>query len=90
MPYRLPLRRTLGLALAALSMAVALAPVSAETPRRVRSACAVDAQRFCPREKPNSPEMEYCMEAKGRQLSRQCIRALEDAGMIPRGHFSKN
>ena len=85
--YRL---RALGLGLAAVSLAAMLAPASAETPRRVRNACAGDAKRFCPREKPNSPEMEYCMEAKGQQLSRQCIRALEDEGMIPRGHFGKS
>ena len=88
--YHLSGLRSIGLALAAVAVAAMVVPAAADTPRRVRSACAGDAQRLCPREKPNSPEMEYCMEAKGRQLSRQCIRALEDEGMIPRGHFSKN
>jgi hypothetical protein len=55
--------------------------------RRVRIACSPDAKRLCPREKPDSPEMRYCMEAKGRQLSRTCVRALEDDGIVPRGYF---
>jgi hypothetical protein len=55
--------------------------------RRVRQACSGDAQRLCPREKKDSPEMRYCMEAKGRQLSRGCVRALEDDGVVPRGYF---
>ncbi len=54
---------------------------------RVRLACAGDAKRLCPREKPDSPEMRYCMEAKGRQLSRTCVKALEDDGIVPRGYF---
>ena len=55
--------------------------------RRVRQACSSDAQRLCPREKKDSAEMRYCMEAKGRQLSRNCVRALEDDGIVPRGYF---
>jgi hypothetical protein len=55
--------------------------------RRVRLACTGDAQRLCPREKKDSAEMRYCMEAKGRQLSRGCVRALEDDGVVPRGYF---
>ena len=55
--------------------------------KRVRQACSGDAHRLCPREKKDSPEMRYCMEAKGRQLSRGCVRALEDEGIVPRGYF---
>jgi hypothetical protein len=55
--------------------------------KRVRQACSSDAHRLCPREKKDSPEMRYCMEAKGRQLSRSCVRALEDDGIVPRGYF---
>lgn len=65
-----------------------LAPAEAEpSSRRVRQACSGDAQRLCPREKKDSAEMRYCMEAKGRQLSRNCVRALEDDGIVPRGYF---
>lgn len=82
--------RMLGLAIAAASAAGALSPAAAETPRAVRKACASDAHRLCPREKPDSPAMNYCMEAKAKQFSRSCVRALEDAGMVPRGYLSKN
>ncbi len=86
-----PIRaRSLGLLLAAASMAAALTPAAAETPRAVRKACTSDAKRLCPREKADSPEMNYCMEAKAKQFSRNCVRALEDAGMVPRGYLSKN
>ena len=82
-------RRTLGLTLSALALAALLAPAAqTETSsRRVRNACQSDAKRLCPREKPDSEAMRYCMEAKGRQLSRNCVRALEDDGIVPRGYF---
>lgn len=72
------------------ALALSLAPARAETPRAVRKACTSDAHRFCPREKADTPAMHYCMEAKAKQFSRGCIRALEDAGMVPRGYLSKN
>lgn len=91
MTHRLPRNRTACLVLSALALAAFTVPSLAETAsRRVRNACSSDAHRLCPREKPNSPEMNYCMEAKGRQLSRNCLRALEDEGTIPRGYFGKS
>lgn len=77
-------------ALAALTAASTLAPAGAQESRAVRKACTADVHRLCPREKPDTPEMRYCVEAKGRQLSRNCIRALEDDGTIPRGYFGKS
>ncbi len=74
--------------LVAATLAVSHTPADAEaSSRRVRMACSGDAQRLCPREKKDSAEMRYCMEAKGRQLSRNCVRALEDDGIVPRGYF---
>ena len=67
---------------------LAVAPVEAES-RRVERACAGDVRRLCPRDKKDSPSLRYCMEAKARALSRNCIRALEDSGEIPRGYFDK-
>ena len=80
------------ISLAAVLSAIALvlaAPLAQAEPssRRVRNACSSDAQRLCPHEKKDTPEMRYCMEAKGRQLSRNCVRALEDDGIVPRGYF---
>ena len=81
-------RRVGKLALACIaSMTLTAATASAQSSRAVRNACNSDAKRMCPREKPDSPEMHYCMEAKGKLLSSRCIRALEDDGVIPRGHF---
>jgi hypothetical protein len=66
------------------------APVQAEeSTRRVRIACTGDARRLCPQHKLGSSEMRYCMEAKGRQLSRTCVTALEDEGIAPRGYFRR-
>jgi hypothetical protein len=66
--------------------ALSAAEAESSSPR-VRRACTGDYKRLCPREKPDSAEMRYCMEAKGRMLSRGCVRALEDDGVIPRGYF---
>lgn len=56
---------------------------------RVRTACTADAKRLCPKYKANSPELRYCMESRGRSLSRGCILALEDDGIVPRGTYSR-
>ena len=83
------LSRTLGIALSAAALATIIVPAAQaqDSSRRVRQACSGDAHRLCPREKKDSAEMRYCMEAKGKQLSRNCVRALEDDGIIPRGYF---
>jgi hypothetical protein len=65
------------------------APADAAFSRKVRISCTADAKRLCPTSKLGSPEMEYCMEAKGKYLSRECKRALEDDGVIPRGYFNR-
>ena len=81
-------RTALAAALAVTTMAtLAASSADAASSRRVRNACSSDAKRLCPREKPDSAEMHYCMEAKGRMLSRNCVRALEDEGVVPRGYF---
>lgn len=70
------------------SLVIAAVPVDtaeATTSKKVRRACAADAKRLCPRNKFESPELRYCMEAKARNLSSGCVRALEDDGVVPRG-----
>jgi hypothetical protein len=77
-------------AAAALAASVALTVSSVHADdKRIRNACGNDFHRLCPREKKDSPALRYCVEAKGRFLSRNCIRALEDAGEVPRGYFDK-
>ena len=89
MPFAPAHRRALRLALVPFAALFAAQTAAQAEPssRRVRMACSGDAQRLCPREKKDSPEIRYCMEAKGRQLSRGCVRALEDDGILPRGYF---
>ncbi len=89
MMFRFSSIRQIGFAVAAFALTVATVSAEAQSTKRVRNACESDARRLCPREKGDTPEMRYCMEAKGKQLSRNCIRALEDDGTIPRGYFGK-
>ena len=81
---------TRALAITALGTLAAMpAAVSAnEDSPAVRRACSGDAHRLCPKTKMGTPEMRYCMEAKQSYLSRGCGRALEDAGVAPRGYFT--
>ena len=82
------LRTATLLILSAFAITTAL-PAEAAYSRKVRIACSADAKRLCATAKLGSPEMEYCMEAKGKYLTRECKRALEDDGVIPRGYFSR-
>jgi hypothetical protein len=81
--------RVASVGLIALALGFA-APASAQdVSKRSRQACSGDAKRLCPQQKYGTEEMRYCMEAKGRSLSRGCVAALEDDGTIPRGHFRR-
>lgn len=51
----------------------------------VAAKCTSDAGRLCPEHALGSSEMRYCMEAKARMISRDCMIALEDDGIVPRG-----
>ena len=64
----------------------AVATSAAAESKRVREACGKDIQKLCPGEKRDSPSLRYCMEAKVNYLSKRCVRALEDAGEMPRGY----
>jgi hypothetical protein len=81
-------RKALSLIAAGL-VALSAVPASAEYSPRVRNACSGDAQRLCPKQKPGSNEMRYCMEARASSLSRGCVRALEDEGLVPRGYLRR-
>lgn len=51
---------------------------------RVRNACKSDYNRFCPNYNLYSHELRRCMQAAGRAISKGCVRALVDAGEVPR------
>ena len=81
-------RCLLGALLASAAFALAALPVTADqSSTRVRTACSPDAKRLCGKHDLDSPDMQKCMEEKGSQLSKQCIKALEDDGLIPRGWY---
>lgn len=57
--------------------------------KRVRDTCTPDALRLCPSHPLGSNAMVYCMETRARSISRDCQAALEDDGVVPRGHFRR-
>lgn len=56
---------------------------------RVRRACKSDYNRFCPGKSLYGTEIRRCMQSAGRAISKKCIRALVDAGEIPRSMLKK-
>lgn len=75
----------LSLVLVAGVMAAPLAIAQQSYSTGIVEKCTPDAVRLCPEHALGSTEMRYCMEAKSRQISRDCIIALEDDGFLPRG-----
>lgn len=51
---------------------------------KVRRACKGDYNRFCPGYSLYGTELRRCMQAAGKAISKNCIRALIDAGEVPR------
>lgn len=62
----------------------ALAAESGPYSARVRRACKSDYNRFCPGYSLYGTELRRCMQAAGSSISQRCIRALVDAGEVPR------
>jgi hypothetical protein len=79
-------------AIAALTIGIGMLAVTGNATAysaRVNSACKSDFYRFCPSYKPDSPQLRQCMRAAGGNISRRCIDALADAGIISRKYRSK-
>lgn len=51
--------------------------------------CADDYLAYCSMHAPEGAETRYCMEAHRDQLSKQCVKALVEAGLVPRKYMSK-
>jgi hypothetical protein len=58
-------------------------------PDSVKVACSSDYNRFCPRYKVGTSKLNRCMRSNGKRLSRVCVRALIDHGMVPRSLLRK-
>ncbi len=46
--------------------------------------CTEDYFAYCKEHSPESSELRYCMEAHRNQISKQCVKALVDAGEVPK------
>lgn len=51
--------------------------------------CVDDYLAYCKQHAPEGSEVRYCMEAHRNQLSKQCIKALVDAGEVPKKYLIK-
>jgi hypothetical protein len=51
--------------------------------KRVRRACGFDYQDFCSQHDPNGSAVRRCFEANRKSLSKGCVRALVDSGLVP-------
>ncbi|MDX2257829.1 MAG: hypothetical protein NW205_02830 [Hyphomicrobiaceae bacterium] len=56
---------------------------------RVKVACSGDYKRFCNGYQVGSASLRNCMRSAGKNLSHVCVRALVDAGEVPRSVLSK-
>ena len=50
--------------------------------------CTEDYFAYCKEHSPESPELRYCMEAHRNQISKQCVKALIDAGEVPKKYLA--
>jgi len=59
--------------------------------KRVKNACKHDYFRHCPAYEVGTAQLRTCMTKAGKrkQLSRVCLRALIDAGQVPRRYLTK-
>jgi len=50
--------------------------------------CTDDYFAYCKQHSPESAELRYCMEAHRNELSKQCVKALLDAGEVPKKYLA--
>lgn len=71
-----------------LGLAAAATPAVAYPPA-VEDACKDDYFRFCALYPLNSASLRLCMEAKAKEISRTCAKALIDAGYVDRRRLKR-
>jgi hypothetical protein len=74
---------------AACLLLVATAPQALAYSARVNAACENDYYRFCSAYAVGSTSLNACMEASRRSLTKRCIDALVEAGLVPRKYLTK-
>lgn len=72
--------------LAALAVSVTGAQA---LPKKVKDMCGLDYQDFCSQYHPDSAAARSCFESNRRSLTKDCVRALIDAGMVPARYLRK-
>lgn len=90
-PRKTPVLFVAAAALSTLGL-VAVVPTEADAyPAKVERACKADYKTHCPTYKEGSTALRNCMSLAGRRgnLSRGCVNALTDAGLVPR-KYRKN
>jgi hypothetical protein len=50
--------------------------------------CTEDYFAYCKEHSPESAELRYCMEAHRNKISKQCVKALIDAGEVPKKYLA--
>jgi hypothetical protein len=50
--------------------------------------CTEDYFAYCKEHSPESAELRYCMEAHRTKISKQCVKALVDAGEVPKKYLA--
>jgi hypothetical protein len=80
--------RGLGAAAACLLFA-ASAPHANAYSARVNAACENDYYRFCSAYAVGSTSLNACMEASRKSLTKRCIDALVEAGLVPRKYLTR-
>ena len=50
--------------------------------------CTEDYFAYCKEHSPESADLRYCMEAHRNKISKQCVKALIDAGEVPKKYLA--
>jgi hypothetical protein len=78
-----------GISVSLLTLAALAAPQSALawSDDIIRN-CTEDYFAYCKEHSPESAELRYCMEAHRNQISKQCVKALINAGEVPKKYLA--
>jgi len=55
----------------------------------VKGACRADYKRFCGMHAVDDPGLRRCMDKAGRSLSRSCVTALVNSGMVSKSRVTQ-
>jgi hypothetical protein len=83
------MRTVLHVASIAATMAFVAGTTAEAFSKKVKNACAGDFESFCSQYAPDSPQLRRCFQSNSKQLSRECVSALVDAGEVPSRYRKK-